>query len=115
MTLFLSSSFQHVERHPLPFKSALSSSYTDASELAQAMQHLEHHLAHIINIRVTSKCLLYLEHDLKLTYALCRSVRGMAGPFGGREHSNAGVDGAPGTRKPGDRRNDGSVAPRAQL
>ena len=40
---------------PLPFESALSSSYADASELAQAMQRLEHHLAHVINIRVTSK------------------------------------------------------------
>ena len=41
---------------PLPFESSLSSSYADASELAQAMQRLEHHLAHVINIRVTSKC-----------------------------------------------------------
>ena len=41
---------------PLPFESTLSASYADASELAQAMQHLERHLAHIINIRVTSKC-----------------------------------------------------------
>ena len=52
---------------PLPFESTLSASYTDASELAQAMQHLERHLAHILNIRVTSKCLLYSDHDLKLT------------------------------------------------
>ena len=87
---------------PLPFESTLSASYTDTSELAQAMQHLERHLAHIINIRVTSKRLLYPEHDLKLTNALCRSVRGMAGPFGGQEFSNAGVDGTPGIRKPGD-------------
>ena len=40
---------------PLPFESSLSVSYADASELAQAMQHLERHLAHVINIRVTSK------------------------------------------------------------
>ena len=41
---------------PLPFESSLSTSYADASELAQAMQHLERHLAHVVNIRVTSKC-----------------------------------------------------------
>ena len=35
---------------PLPFESTLSSSYADASELAQAMQHLKHHLAHVVNI-----------------------------------------------------------------
>ena len=35
---------------PLPFESTLSASYADASELVQAMQHLERHLAHIINI-----------------------------------------------------------------
>ena len=35
---------------PLPFESALSSLYADASELAQAMQHLKHHLAHVVNI-----------------------------------------------------------------
>ena len=40
---------------PLPFESALSSSYADASELVQAMQRLEHHLAHVVNIQVTSK------------------------------------------------------------
>ena len=40
---------------PLPFESTLSSSYADASELAQAMQRLERHLAHVVNIRVTSK------------------------------------------------------------
>ena len=40
---------------PLPFESSLSTSYADASELAQAMQHLERHLAHVINIRVTVK------------------------------------------------------------
>ena len=42
---------------PLPFESSLSSSYADASELAQAMQRLERHLAHVVNIRVTSECL----------------------------------------------------------
>ena len=78
---------------PLPFESTLSASYADASELVQAMQHLECHLAHIINIWVTSKCLLYPEHDLKLTDTCCRPVRVMAGPFGGREFSNAGVMG----------------------
>ena len=40
---------------PLPFESALSSSYADASELVQAMQRLERHLAHVVNIRITSK------------------------------------------------------------
>ena len=43
---------------PLPFESSLSLSYADASELAQAMQRLERHLAHVINIRVTSEYLL---------------------------------------------------------
>ena len=43
---------------PLPFESSLSASYADASELAQAMQRLERHLAHVVNIRVTSKFLL---------------------------------------------------------
>ena len=51
-----SSSFHMSNIIPLPFKSALSSSYADASELAQAMQRLEHHLAHVVNIWVTSKC-----------------------------------------------------------
>ena len=41
---------------PLPFESLLSSSYADTSELAQAMQRLECHLAHVINIWVTSEC-----------------------------------------------------------
>ena len=50
--VLLSSLFQLV---PLPFKSSLSVSYADASELAQAMQCLEHHLAHVVNIRITSK------------------------------------------------------------
>ena len=40
---------------PLPFESVLSSSYADASELAQAMQRLKRHLAHVVNIQVTSK------------------------------------------------------------
>ena len=40
---------------PLPFESTLLSSYADASELVQAMQHLEHHLAHVVNIQITSK------------------------------------------------------------
>ena len=40
---------------PLPFESTLSSSYADTSELAQAMQHLERHLVHVVDIRVTSK------------------------------------------------------------
>ena len=87
---------------PLPFESTLSASYADALELAQAMQHLEHHLAHIINIRVTSEHFLYQEHDLKLMIAYCRLVRVMAGPFGGRKLSNAGVDGAPRAGEPGD-------------
>ena len=99
----------------LPFESTLSVSYADTSELAQAMQHLERHLAHNINIWVTSKCFLYPEHGLTLTDTCCRPVRVMAGPFGGRELSDAGVNGVPGVREPGDRRNDGSVAPRAQL
>ena len=87
---------------PLPFKSTLSASYADALELAQAMQHLECHLAHIINIWVTSKCLLYQRHDLKLMSACCRPVRAIASPFGGQKLSNAGVDGAPGAGEPGD-------------
>ena len=45
----------------------------------------------------------------------CRPVRVMAGPFGGRELSDAGVNGAPGVGEPGDRGNDGSVAPRVKL
>ena len=40
---------------PLPFESLLSTSYANASELAQDMQHLERHLAHVVNIRITSK------------------------------------------------------------
>ena len=40
---------------PLPFETSLSASYADASELAQAMQRLERHLAHVVNIRVTSE------------------------------------------------------------
>ena len=40
---------------PLPFESSLSASYADALELAQAMQRLGCHLAHVVNIRVTSK------------------------------------------------------------
>ena len=40
---------------PLPFKSSLSASYADALELVQAMQCLERHLVHVINIRVTSE------------------------------------------------------------
>ena len=53
---------------PLPFESTLSSSYADASELAQAMQHLECHLAHVVNIWVTSKfpvshCFLCADHS----------------------------------------------------
>ena len=43
---------------PLPFESSLSASYADMSELAQAMQRLEHHLAHVVNIQVTSKSFL---------------------------------------------------------
>ena len=40
---------------PLPFESTLTASYADASELAQAMQRLECHLAHVVNICITSK------------------------------------------------------------
>ena len=40
---------------PLPFESSLSASYADASELVQAMQRLERHLAHVVNSWVTSK------------------------------------------------------------
>ena len=50
---------------PLPFESALSSSYADASELAQSMQRLERHLAHVVNIRITSK-FLYRRFELVL-------------------------------------------------
>ena len=87
---------------PLPFESTLSASYADASELAQAMQHLERHLAHIINIWVTSEHFLYQEHDPRLTNTCGRLVRVMASPFGGQKLSNAGVDGAPGAGEPGD-------------
>ena len=81
---------------PLPFKSALSSLYADASELAQAMQRLERHLAHVVNIRITSKRLLVTVFDIILMTTTCRFVGVMAGPFGGRKLSNAGVDGTPG-------------------
>ena len=79
---------------PLPFESALSSSYADASELAQAMQRLERHLAHVVNIRITSKgasrlCSLF-------TDIFDRLVRIVACSIGGRELPDAGVDGAPG-------------------
>ena len=40
---------------PLPFESTLSASYADVSELVQVMQRLERHLAHVVNVRVTSK------------------------------------------------------------
>ena len=49
---------------PLPFKTTLSTSYTDVSELAQVMQCLEHHLAHVVNIRITSKCNWHLYEHL---------------------------------------------------
>ena len=52
---------------PLPFESSLSASYADASELAQAMQRLERHLAHVVNIRVTSKFLFFYIGLLLLT------------------------------------------------
>ena len=52
---------------PLPFKSSLSASYADASELVQAMQHLECHLAHVVNIWVTSKWFDGLQLALVLT------------------------------------------------
>ena len=45
---------------PLPFESSLSASYANVSELAQAMQRLERHLAHVVNIRVTSKWFRHL-------------------------------------------------------
>ena len=44
-----------------------------------------------------------------------RFVGVMAGSFGGRKLSNAGVNGTPGARKPGNRGDDEPVAPRAQL
>ena len=58
---------------PLPFETSLSASYADASELAQAMQHLEHHLAHIINIQVTSKCFL-LQRSVTILPTVCHGV-----------------------------------------
>ena len=98
---------------PLPFESALSSSYADASELVQAMQRLECHLAHVVNIQITSKgagCL-----DSLFTDIFDRLVRIMACSIWGRELPDAGVDGVPGAREPGDRGNDGAVAHGAQL
>ena len=79
---------------PLPFKSTLSSSYADASELAQAMQCLECHLAHVVNIRITSKGASCSCGQL-LTF-FDRFVRIVACSIGGRELPDAGVDGAPG-------------------
>ena len=58
---------------PLPFESSLSASYADASELAQAMQRLERHLAHVVNIRVTSKLLHSLDRTLMPIVGLLES------------------------------------------
>ena len=80
---------------PLPFESALSSSYADASELAQAMQCLERHLAHVVNIRITSKGTSRLCGSF--TDIFDRLVRIVACSIRGRELPDAGVDGAPGT------------------
>ena len=44
-----------------------------------------------------------------------RFVGVMAGSFGGRKLSNVGANGTPGTRKPGNRRDDEPVAPCALL
>ena len=81
---------------PLPFESTLSSSYADMSELAQAMQCLEHHLAHVVNIRITSKGVdLFMWPVTDVFFD--RFVRVVACSIGGRELPDAGVDGAPGT------------------
>ena len=100
---------------PLPFESTLSTSYTDASELVQAMQHLEDHLAHILNIWVTSKCLAQQVFNLSLTTVPYRFAGVMACPFRGRELPNEGVNGLPGVGEPGDQGDDGAVVPCVQL
>ena len=84
---------------PLPFESALSSSYTDASELVQAMQHLEHHLAHVVNIRVTSKFPCCYFYGI-LTF-FRRLVGIMASSIGGRAVSDEGINGSAGLGEPG--------------
>ena len=99
---------------PLPFESTLTASYADASELAQAMQRLEHHLAHVVNICVTGKWAsmgVWFHADISFS----RFVRIVACSFGGRAIADEGVNGAPGAGEPGDRGDDGSVAPCAQL
>ena len=96
---------------PLPFESTLSVSYADASELVQAMQHLEHHLVHIINIWITSKCFCISGLPSEADNCFCRFVGVLACPFGGREFSDEGANGLPGFGKPGDQGDDGTVVP----
>ena len=100
---------------PLPFESALSTSYADVSELAQAMQHLKCHLAHVVNIQITSKCFLVDVLNLVLMMMVCRFVGVVACSVRGGTVADEGVNGAPGTRKPGYRGYDGTVVPCAQL
>ena len=84
---------------PLPFESTLSSSYADASELAQPMQRLKRHLAHVVNIRVTSEFPCCYFYGI-LTF-FCRFVRIMASSIGGRAVSDEGVNGSAGLGEPG--------------
>ena len=99
---------------PLPFESTLAASYTDASELVQAMQHLERHLAHIINIWVTSKfCIAVI--DLMLTMVFYRFAGVLAGSVGGGTSAHEGVDGALGAGESSAGGDDGAAAPCAQL
>ena len=84
---------------PLPFESALSSSYANASELAQAMQRLERHLAHVLNIQVTSEFPCYCFYGV-LTF-FCRLVGIMAPSLGGGTVSDEGTIGSSGLGEPG--------------
>ena len=95
---------------PLPFESLLSLSYADASEFAQAMQHLECHLVHVVNIWVTSKLFDYQLFFGGMLTLVCRPVRIMAPSLGGRTISNEGADGSSGPGESGDRGDDGSIA-----
>ena len=101
---------------PLPFESSLSVSYTDASELAQAMQHLEHHLAHIINIWVTSKCFFaQWVFGLGLTLDFSQVCWSCGLSHWGWNNCTCGIDGMPGDGESGARGDDGAAVPGAQL
>ena len=53
--------------------------------------------------------------ELVLTMTVCRFVGVVACSVGGGTVADEGVNGVPGTRKPGYRGHDGAVAPCAQL